>query len=392
MKEGWEYKKLGEVCHTSSGGTPSRTKVENYEDGKIPWLRSGEVAQGLIYNSEMYITEIGLKNSSAKLFPIDTVVLAMYGATVGQVGLLKKEMSTNQAICGIYPNDKFIPMFLLYTLKAKKSSFIKEAVGGAQPNISQNLIKNTLIPVPPLSEQQHIVEELDLLSSIIEKKKAQQKELDNLAQSIFYEMFGDPITNEKGWEKNFLKELAKVTSSKRILQSEWQECGIPFYKVADIINMINGENITPSTFIQESTYKDLMENGLVPKASDILITSRGTLGLCYIVKENDSFYFQDGMITWLSNINKGLIIPTFLVALFTNNRFSYSLKHSANSSTVAYISIKQLSNIQIPLPPLPLQELFASKIQSIEHQKALIKQSITEVETLFNSRMDYYFN
>ena len=98
MREGWEYKKLGEVCETSSGGTPSKNNKEYYEDGNIPWLRSGEVAQGLIYKSELFITEKGLNNSSAKLFPIDTIVLAMYGATVGQVGLLKKEMATNQAI------------------------------------------------------------------------------------------------------------------------------------------------------------------------------------------------------------------------------------------------------------------------------------------------------
>ena len=215
--------------------------------------------------------------------------------------------------------------------------------------------------------------------------------MDNLAQSLFYEMFGDPISNEKGWDKNVLNEVAKVTSSKRILQSEWQEAGIPFYKVADIVNLINGECVTPLTFIKETTYNELKSNGLVPKANDVLITSRGTIGQCYIVKEHDSFYFQDGMITWLSNINS-LISPTFLVALFANDVFSDSLKHSANSSTVAYISIKQLSNMKIPIPPLTLQQQFASKIEAIEHQKELIKQSIKEVETLFNSRMDYYFN
>lgn len=116
MREEWEYKKLGEVCETSSGGTPSKNHLEYYEGGTIPWLRSGEVAQGLIYETELFITELGLNNSSAKLFPIDTVVLAMYGATVGQVGLLKKEMATNQAICAIFPNHKLYPLFLLYSL------------------------------------------------------------------------------------------------------------------------------------------------------------------------------------------------------------------------------------------------------------------------------------
>ena len=135
MREGWTYKKLGEVCDTSSGGTPSKSHVEYYEGGTIPWLRSGEVAQGLIYGTELCITELGMKNSSAKLFPVDTVVIAMYGATVGQVGILKNEMTTNQAICGVFPNKILYPMFLLYCLKAKKPFFIKDAIGGAHVRI-----------------------------------------------------------------------------------------------------------------------------------------------------------------------------------------------------------------------------------------------------------------
>ena len=103
IKEGWEVKKLGNICETSSGGTPSKSHPEYYEGGNIPWLRSGEISQGHIYETELYITDEGLKKSSAKIFPIDTVVIAMYGATVGQVGILKKEMSTNQAVCGIFP-------------------------------------------------------------------------------------------------------------------------------------------------------------------------------------------------------------------------------------------------------------------------------------------------
>jgi len=130
MKEGWEYKKIGEVCETASGGTPSKSHAEYYKGGTIPWLRSGEVSQGYIYDSELYITEVGMKNSSAKLFPINTVVIAMYGATVGQVGLLKREMTTNQAICGIFPNKFLYPTFLMFSLKAKKSIFLKDAVGG----------------------------------------------------------------------------------------------------------------------------------------------------------------------------------------------------------------------------------------------------------------------
>lgn len=152
VEEGWDVKELGDICKTSSGGTPSKAHTEYY-NGEIMWLRSGEVSQGDIYNTEQTITLLGLENSSAKIFPVNTVVIAMYGATVGQVGILRKEMSTNQAICGIFPNEDLTPEYLYYFLISKKAEFLKSAIGGAQANISQQIIRKTLIPLPPLSLQ-----------------------------------------------------------------------------------------------------------------------------------------------------------------------------------------------------------------------------------------------
>ena len=152
VEEGWDVKELGDICKTSSGGTPSKAHTEYY-NGEIMWLRSGEVSQGDIYNTEQTITLLGLENSSAKIFPVNTVVIAMYGATVGQVGILRKEMSTNQAICGIFPNGDLTPEYLYYFWIRKKAEFLKSAIGGAQANISQQIIRKTLIPLPPLSLQ-----------------------------------------------------------------------------------------------------------------------------------------------------------------------------------------------------------------------------------------------
>src|SRR3989339_1582180 len=152
-----DWVELGEVCDTTSGGTPLKSKSEYYENGNIPWLRSGEVDQGLVFKSEEMITEKGLKNSSAKMFPKDTVLVAMYGATAGKVGLLKFEASTNQAICGILPSDKFIPEFLYFYLRSQTQKMIELSSGGAQPNISQNIIRKLKIPKPPKDIQQKII-------------------------------------------------------------------------------------------------------------------------------------------------------------------------------------------------------------------------------------------
>lgn len=387
MREGWTYKKLGEVCETSSGGTPSKNQKEFYEGGTIPWLRSGEVGKGLIYSSELFITELGLQNSSAKIFPIDTVVIAMYGATVGQVGLLKREMATNQAICGIFPNERLYPLFLLYCLKSKKPLFLKDAVGGAQPNISQNIIKNTSIPIPPLSEQERIVSELDLLSGIIEKKKAQLKEYDLLAQSIFYDMFGDPVTNEKGWEVKKLGEIGMVERGAGISKKDFVDEGLPCIHYGQL-----------HTCFGEITYKhvtciprDLLAKYKIAHTGDVImaITSEDVEGSCKStvwLGDYDIVIGSDAAIFHHS-------LNGVYVSYYTKTRAFYNEKAKyAKGFKVTHITTKEIESIPIPLPPLSLQQSFAEKIEAIEKQKALIQQSITEVETLFNSRMDYYFN
>lgn len=145
--------KIGDILTTTSGGTPSKGKSEYYVNGDIPWLCSGEVNEGVITDVKNRITEQGLKNSSAKWIPENSVVVAMYGATAGKVGLLKIRTTTNQAVCSILPNEKFIPEYLYYAVGSKTEELVSKAWGGAQPNISQGIIKNTYIPFPEMDLQ-----------------------------------------------------------------------------------------------------------------------------------------------------------------------------------------------------------------------------------------------
>ena len=182
-EKGWKVNKLGDLCKTTSGGTPSKGHDEYYNGGTIPWLRSGEVNKLYIYDTELFITEEGLRKSSAKWFPEDTVVIAMYGATVGQVGILKNKMTTNQAICGILPNEYFTPVFLYHFLLSKKKDYLKLAAGGAQPNISQNIIKDTLILLPPLTLQQAFASKIEAIEKQKELIKQSIKEVETLFNS-----------------------------------------------------------------------------------------------------------------------------------------------------------------------------------------------------------------
>lgn len=164
----WEWKPIGDVLITTSGGTPLKQHKEYYENGTVPWVVSGEVAQGEVWNTANFITESGLAHSSAKLFPPNTVLVAMYGATAGMVGILKIKAATNQAVCGILPSSLFLPEFLYFALLFKQQALVKMAEGNAQPNISQAKIRVTTVPVIPIQVQHELVRRLQETKASIE--------------------------------------------------------------------------------------------------------------------------------------------------------------------------------------------------------------------------------
>lgn len=186
-------RKVGDIFKTYSGGTPLKAHTEYYLNGNIPWLQSGEVNKKYITGTEKYITEEGLKNSSAKYYPVNTILVAMYGATAGQVSILKTEATSNQAICGILPNSQFLPEFVYYWFLYIQKKLVSLARGGAQPNISQIKIKSMPIPIVPLSIQCSIIEYLNSIETKIQKIEENYKDITYnmllLKQSILREIF-----------------------------------------------------------------------------------------------------------------------------------------------------------------------------------------------------------
>jgi type I restriction enzyme S subunit len=159
-KSNWQIKTLGDVCRTSSGGTPSRSRPDFF-NGNIPWVKSGELTDGLVSEVSEFISEEALAGSSAKLLPVGTLLIAMYGATVGKLGVLARAAATNQAVCAIFPPPDLDAKFLFWYLRRQRSNLIAKAVGGAQPNISQTILRDLELPIPPLDEQREIVAELE---------------------------------------------------------------------------------------------------------------------------------------------------------------------------------------------------------------------------------------
>ena len=386
MKEGWEIKKLGEVCEIQGGSTPKRTESLYWENGTYPWFTIEDIReQGrIITDTKQKVTEIAW--NKLRVFPKDTILLCCT-ASLGEYAITKIPLTTNQQFNGLMIKDKnyLSPMYLMHfcvTLKNIHYALIGKATIDF---VSAEKVRQISIPIPPIAEQEKIVAELDCLSGIIEKKKQQLKEYDALAQSIFYEMFGDPITNEKSWEMRKLGEvgeLARGVSKHRPRNApELLGGNIPLIQTGDIANA--------GMYIQKynSTYSDLgLSQSRLWPAGTLCITIAATIGKCSILTFDSCF--PDSVVGYIVNSN------------YTNNEYIFYIFGSLqkileeNAPAVAQknINLKILNDLLIPIPPFALQQQFASKIEAIEKQKELIKKSIEEVETLFNSRMDYYFN
>ena len=371
MREGWTYKKLGEVCDIYQPQTIS--KKECMEDG-IYYVYG---ANGIIGRFNKYNHE----NSE--------VLLGCRG-TVGCVTISKPKSWINGNAMVIHPkNNCLSQLFLAYQLKGIDLS--KVINGIAQPQITRQSLSPTLILIPSLSEQERIVSELDLLSSIIEKKKAQLQQYNQLEQSIFYDMFGDPVANEKGWEVKKFNELATFKNGINFHPDDEGEA-IKCIGVGDFQDrkeLRDFESIKTLT-IKESISQDYyLENGDI-----IIVRSNGSKEL---VGRNMIVYPNGETITYSGfcircRMKEPSLMPIILNRILSNRSIMIVLRQEGRGCNISNINQKILSSLPILLPPLPLQQQFAEKIEAIEKQKELIKQSIKEVETLFNSRMDYYFN
>lgn len=370
MKENWTYKKVKEVCKKAS----SNIVLNKIEDntGDFPLYGASGFVKGIdfYHRDEPYIG------------------IVKDGSGVGRVDVYPAKSSLVGTMQYILPPKDCSLKFLCYALQGLNLS--KFVNGAAIPHIYFRDYGECTIPVPPIETQSRIVSELDLLQSIIDKQKAQLKELDNLAQAVFYDMFGDPVENEKGWEVKKLEEVCDITSSKRIFADEYVEKGVPFYRSKEVIERSKGLPISVELFISEERYKDVKEKYGVPELGDILITAVGTIGKIWSVNTEDPFYFKDGNLVWLRKINKEIIDSTFFRASLVLLVEDYK-EVNANGAAYNALTIIKLKEMQCILPPLPLQQSFATKIESIEKQKAAINQSIAETQRLFDHTMDKYF-
>jgi type I restriction enzyme M protein len=354
--------RIEEVCSTSSGGTPLSGKTEYYEGGNIPWLRSGEVAQGEVFRSELFITEAGLNNSSAKIFAPNTVLVAMYGATAGEVGILRFEAATNQAVCGITPNDRLLPEFLYLILKCNKPALIRLAGGGAQPNISQKIIRDFQIPLPPLEVQKEIVAEIEGYQKVINGARAV---IDNYRPHI-------PIDPE--WPAKPLCEICRFIDY-RGKTPQKTTSGIPLITAKNVREgYIDPE---PREFIDETNYKPWMTRG-IPQTGDVLFTTEAPLGNVAEITMTDRFALAQRLIALCPD--RKIMIGSFLKDLLLTKTLQDRIQAHKSGTTVYGIKASVLKQIEIPVPPLPTQRAIVAEIEAEQALVAANRELIARME------------
>ena len=386
MKQGWKTCKFADVFDLQMGKTPSRDNPTYWGDDNM-WVSIADMnEQKYMSATKEGITDVAVQESGIKPIPKGTVIMS-FKLSIGKVSIATSKLYTNEAIMGFIEKEEgtLVPEYLYYYLKGYKWEGANKAAMGMTLN-KKTIAENT-ISYPPIAEQEKIVSELDCLSGIIEKKKQQLKELDNLAQSIFFEMFGDPVENDKGWEVKKIGEVCIVErgGSPRPINAfiTDDENGVNWIKIGDATEGGRFITSTKEKIIPEGVRKSRM----VYKG-DFILSNSMSFGRPYIMGIDGCIH--DG---WLVLRDKDNVFDkTYLYYYLGSSHVYQEFKRLAVGGVVNNLNSELVRGVRVAIPSFSVQQDFASKIESIEKQKELIAQSIKETEILFNSRMDYYFN
>ena len=387
MRKGWEYKRLGEIAKCAIGLTYKPENVTEELSGTIV-LRSSNIQNSILDFNDIVRVNVPVKEDKI-VKDGDILMCSRNGSIrlVGKVALIKnlKERMSYGAFMTII-RSQYNPYLFEYF---KTPAFRQYLIAGKTTTVNQITVKmlnNLTIPLPPKSTQLAIVSKLDKINELIRLKKEQLKDFDNLAQSLFYEMFGDPVENEKGWEVKTFGEIGSVERGAGISKKDFVKEGLPCIHYGQLHTILGPRTTKHFTSIPHN----LLPKYKIAHTGDLImaITSEDVEGSCKstvwlgdydIIVGSDAAIFhhkQDG--TFLSYYT--------MTKAFFNEKAKY-----AKGFKVTHISAKEIEKIPVYLPPLPLQRLFAQRIEQIEREKSEVQKSIQDLETLLASRMQYWF-
>ena len=388
IPENWCWTYLSCVAQWGSGGTPSR-KILAYYDGEISWIKTGELNDELIYESEEHISSEAIANSSAKLFPIHTVIIAMYGATIGKVGILEIEAATNQACACAVSSTAIDYKYLFYYAKSQKEAFIKKGKGGAQPNISQEIIKTHEIPLPPLPEQHRIVNCIEsLFAKLDEAKEKAQTVVDGVElrkSAILHKAFTGELTErwrkEHGvgmdsWETKTSKELFEyVTSGSRGWAQYYSETGAVFVRMG---NLDHGTIELDFSDIQHVCLPDKAEGQRSRlQNNDILISITADVGMVGLVREMDfeAYINQHIALARPNNENDSEFIAWYLVSDVGLKQ----MQGKQRGATKVGLGLDDIRSLQLSMPKISEQKKVVAVLNKLMNKEQQAKEAAETV-------------
>ena len=383
-----EWIELGKLGKVTTGNTPSKKKIEYYNENYIELVKPSNFIENAIVNiesGEEHLSKEG--KSKGKVAEVGDILVTCIGS-IGNVGIASKEVCFNQQINGIkVDKNKALSKYIAYAILYIKPALNHVANKAVVPIINKSTFEKIKIPVPPIEIQKQIVDVLDEAQKLIDNRKKQIKLLDNLIESIFYDMFGDPVKNDKGWEVKKLEEFYYVRTGKtpkRGVAEYWNNPRINWIKTGEILNgVINSSEEKISRIAKEELNMYLFSEG------DILIAMYG----------QGNTRGRVAKLNIRSTTNQACAGLVKKEDSIINNEYTYNillllyeqLRDLGRGGNQPNLNLGMIREYEIPIPPLPLQNQFAEKVQAIEKQKELFKQSLKLLEDNYNSLMQRAF-
>jgi type I restriction enzyme S subunit len=406
----WPLVRLGDVAKTSSGGTPKRTSP-SYYGGGIPWVKSGELGDSTVYETSETISAEGLKNSSAKIFPSGTLCVALYGATVGKLGILGMDAATNQAVCGIFLPPNIDTRFIYRFLEHKRRDLVDMAKGGAQPNISQDIIRSLEIPLPPLPEQRRIVAEIEQqftrLDSGIAALRRVQANLKRYRAAVLKaacegrlvptenerfessDSYGPPSQLPKGWRWTAPAEICDQVVDCHNKTAPYTHSGIPLVRTT---NIRGGKiDMSETRFVTQSNY-EFWSRRCIPKPGDVIFTREAPMGEAGIIPDGVTLCMGQRMM--LLRASPKILNRYLLTALIAPGLISH-ITRTAVGSGVKHLRVRDVESLPIPLPPLAEQTRIVAEVERrlsvVDELESVVKANLQRTTRLRQSILQNAF-
>lgn len=390
MREDWEYKKLEDI---SSSVLIEKAKKRFSPNDVIRYIDISSIDNiNQCLTGTTSFKMLDAPSRAQQKVEYGDILISTVRPNLRNIAIVNDDATNlvaSSGFCVLRINDAALRRYVFYYVVSNKfTAYLEKLTNGANyPAVKETDVRKALIPIPPKPTQLSIVTELDKLNELIRIKKEQLKDYDALAQSIFYEMFGDTVVNEKGWEVKTFGDIGTLERGAGISKKDFVEDGLPCVHYGQLHTTFGAYTRKNITFIP----KDLFPKYKIAHPGDLIlaITSEDVEGSCKSTAWLGDYDVVVGSDAAIFHHNQDGIYLSY----YTRTKAFYNEKAKyAKGFKVTHISTKEIASISICVPPLSIQNTFANKIEQIERQKTIIQESIADLETLLASRMQYWFD